>query len=82
VYAGRVLSLAVAVLVLTAAVGHVTLPGAYVGPLLSGATPLAAGRVQLLVLVGLLAAETAAVVVSAQLLAPRPGRHRPSGLTG
>jgi len=37
-------------------VGLVVLPGAYVGLLLGGASPLDAGRLQLLVLVGLLAA--------------------------
>jgi putative ABC transport system permease protein len=47
----------------TRTVGLVTLPGAFVGLLLGGATPLEAARVQLLVLVGLVAAETIAVVV-------------------
>lgn len=47
----------------TRTVGLVTLPGAFVGLLLGGASPLEAARVQLLVLVGLLAAETVAVVV-------------------
>ncbi|WP_328294114.1 ABC transporter permease [Kineococcus sp. NBC_00420] len=47
----------------TRTVGLVTLPGAFVGLLLGGAGPLEAARVQLLVLVGLIAAETIAVVV-------------------
>ncbi|WP_432562475.1 ABC transporter permease [Kineococcus sp. SYSU DK003] len=47
----------------TRTVGLVTLPGAFVGLLLGGASPLEAARVQLLVLVGLVAAETIAVVV-------------------
>ncbi|WP_432544138.1 ABC transporter permease [Kineococcus sp. SYSU DK002] len=52
----------------TRTVGLVTLPGAFVGLLLGGATPWEAARVQLLVLAGLLAAETiAAVVVTAGL---------------
>ena len=50
-------------------VGLVTLPGAYVGLLLAGASPLDAGRLQLLVLVGLLAAESVAVVVVTRMLA-------------
>nr|WP_276610674.1 ABC transporter permease [Kineococcus siccus] len=48
----------------TRTVGIVTLPGAFVGLLLGGASPLEAARVQLLVLVGLLAAETIAAVVT------------------
>ena len=49
-------------------VGLVVLPGAFVGLLLGGATPLEAGRVQLLVLVGLIAAETIAAVTVTHLL--------------
>jgi len=49
-------------------VGLVVLPGAFVGLLLGGATPLAAGRLQLLVLVGLLAAETLAAITVTRLL--------------
>ncbi len=45
----------------TRTVGLVTLPGAYVGVLLCGGTPLEAGAAQLLVLLGLLAAEMLAV---------------------
>jgi putative ABC transport system permease protein len=58
-------------------VGLVVLPGAYVGLLLGGASPLEAGRVQLLVLVALLAAETVAAVVVTHLLAPVLGAVRP-----
>ena len=57
-------------------VGLVTLPGAYVGLLLAGASPLDAGRLQLLVLVGLLAAESVAVVVVTRVLAPALGSVR------
>src|SRR4051794_10504301 len=49
-------------------VGLVVLPGAFVGLLLGGASPIEAGRVQLLVLVGLLAAETVAAVTVTGLL--------------
>lgn len=52
-------------------VGLVTLPGAFVGLLLGGASPLEAARVQLLVLVGLVAAETVAAVVVTHGLAAR-----------
>jgi putative ABC transport system permease protein len=57
-------------------VGLVTLPGAYVGLLLAGASPLDAGKLQLLVLVGLLAAESVAVVVVTRVLAPALGSVR------
>lgn len=57
-------------------VGLVTLPGAYVGLLLGGASPLDAGKLQLLVLVGLLAAESVAVVVVTRVLAPELGAHK------
>jgi putative ABC transport system permease protein len=57
-------------------VGLVTLPGAYVGLLLAGASPLDAGKLQLLVLVGLLAAESVAVVVVTHVLAPALGSVR------
>jgi putative ABC transport system permease protein len=58
-------------------VGLVVLPGAYVGLLLGGSSPLEAGRVQLLVLIGLLAAETVAAVAITRLLAPRLGSLHP-----
>lgn len=52
----------------TRTVGLVTLPGAFVGMLLGGATPIQAGAVQLLVLVLLLAVETIAVAVAVELV--------------
>lgn len=61
----------------TRSVGLVVLPGAYVGLLLGGASPVQAGRVQLLVLIGLLAAEAVAAAVITQLLALRVGIRRP-----
>ena len=53
----------------TRTVGLVTLPGAFVGMLLGGASPVQAGAVQLFVLVALLAVETVAVVVTLELVA-------------
>ncbi|MCM0673695.1 ABC transporter permease [Micromonospora phytophila] len=53
----------------TRTVGLVTLPGAFVGMLLGGASPLVAGITQLFVLVGLLAVETVAVVLTVELVA-------------
>ncbi|MEV4898354.1 ABC transporter permease, partial [Nonomuraea sp. NPDC055795] len=53
----------------TRTVGLVTLPGAFVGMLLGGATPLAAGLVQLVVLIALLAAEAVACVATIELAA-------------
>ena len=52
----------------TRTVGLVTLPGAYVGALFGGASPLAAARFQLVVLVALLAAEALAATSLAWLL--------------
>ncbi|MHA6621627.1 ABC transporter permease [Pseudonocardia sp. DLS-67] len=51
----------------TRTVGLVTLPGAFVGMLLGGATPVQAGAVQVLVLVLLLAVETVAVAIMLEL---------------
>ncbi len=62
----------------TRTVGLVTLPGAFVGVLLGGGTPLQAGAAQLLVLVGLLAAQTTTVVVAHQLV--RAARLLPQDL--
>ncbi|MBY8870461.1 ABC transporter permease [Micromonospora sp. PLK6-60] len=59
----------------TRTVGLVTLPGAYVGVLLGGASPVAAGITQLFVLVGLLAVEAVAVVLTVELVA-RQRLHR------
>lgn len=55
----------------TRTVGLVTLPGAYVGVLLGGASPVQAGVTQLLVLIGLLAAESVAVLLTVHLVAGR-----------
>ncbi|MBB4682963.1 ABC transporter permease [Amycolatopsis jiangsuensis] len=66
----------------TRTVGLVTLPGAYVGVLLGGASPLQAGTTQVLVLLGLLAAESIAVLVTVQLVADgriRRTAAQPSG---
>ena len=56
----------------TRTTGLVTLPGAFVGALFGGASPLAAARFQLLVLIGLLAAESIAAVVLLRLLDDLP----------
>lgn len=53
----------------TRTVGLVTLPGAFVGVLLGGGSPLEAGAVQLLVLVGLLLAEAIAAVLTVEVIA-------------
>ena len=50
---------------------------AFVGLLLGGASPAEAAEVQLLVLVGLLAAETVAAVLTARLLGTWVGTTRP-----
>jgi putative ABC transport system permease protein len=52
----------------TRTVGLVTLPGAFVGVLLGGGTPVQAGAAQVVVLVGLLAAQTLTVVVASRLV--------------
>ncbi len=62
----------------TRTVGLVTLPGAFVGVLLGGASPVQAGIAQVLVLIGLLAIETGAVLVVVELVAAgliRPDPH-------
>lgn len=64
----------------TRTVGLVTLPGAFVGVLLGGGTPLQAGAAQLIVLVGLLAAQTICVAVGDQLI--RAARLLPNDLRG
>lgn len=51
----------------TRTVGTVTLPGAFVGLVLGGASPLDAGLVQLVVLISLLAAEAIAISVATHL---------------
>ncbi len=55
----------------TRTVGLVTLPGAFVGMLLGGATPLQAAAVQLLVLVALLLVQSLSVTVTMELIARR-----------
>jgi len=61
----------------TRSAGLVTLPGAFVGMLLGGASPAEAAEVQLLVLAGLLAAETVAAVLTVRLLSSWLGATRP-----
>jgi hypothetical protein len=53
----------------TRTVGLVTLPGAYVGMLLGGASPAQAGLAQLTVLLALIAAEMISAWVVAELVA-------------
>jgi putative ABC transport system permease protein len=65
----------------TRTVGLVTLPGAFVGALLGGASAVQAARFQIVVLVGLLCAESITAVVLARLLGapqtlPEPERAR------
>ncbi|MCX4677508.1 ABC transporter permease [Streptomyces sp. NBC_01433] len=59
----------------TRTVGLVTLPGAFVGMLLGGASPVAAGAVQLFVLVALMAVQVVAVALVLELVA-RGWLHR------
>jgi putative ABC transport system permease protein len=53
----------------TRTVGLVTLPGAFVGVLLGGASPLQAGATQVLVLIALLVVEAVAALVVVELVA-------------
>ena len=53
----------------TRTVGLVTLPGAFVGVLLGGGTAVQAGAAQLLVLVGILAAQAVAAVITTEQVA-------------
>lgn len=53
----------------TRTVGLVTLPGAFVGVLLAGASPAQAGAAQVLVLVGLLLVQSVAAAVLVELVA-------------
>jgi len=62
----------------TRTVGLVTLPGAFVGMLLGGASPINAGAVQLFVLVALLVVESVATVLTLELVAR--GRLTAEGL--
>jgi len=52
----------------TRTVGLVTLPGAFVGVMLGGGSPIQAGAAQILVLIGLLAAQTITVQVAGRLI--------------
>jgi putative ABC transport system permease protein len=52
----------------TRTTGLVTLPGAFIGALLGGASPSTAARFQLIVLVSLIAAESVVAVASAHML--------------
>ncbi|WP_433469901.1 ABC transporter permease [Spirillospora sp. CA-128828] len=52
----------------TRTVGLVTLPGAFVGMMLGGASPIAAGAVQLFVLIALLAIEAIATFLTLELV--------------
>lgn len=61
----------------TRTVGLVTLPGAFVGMLLGGASPLEAAAVQLVVLVALLLVQSIAVLVSVELVAAGAFDSRP-----
>jgi putative ABC transport system permease protein len=61
----------------TRTVGLVTLPGAFVGVLLGGASPITAGAVQLFVLIALMAVQAIAVAATIELVA-RGRLHRPA----
>jgi putative ABC transport system permease protein len=61
----------------TRTVGLVTLPGAFVGMLLGGASPLQAAAVQLVVLVALLLVQSIAVLVTVELVAAGAFTSRP-----
>ena len=62
----------------TRTVGLVTLPGAFVGMLLGGATPLQAAAVQLVVLVALLLVQAVAVLATVELVARGSFSIRPA----
>ncbi|MEU3821668.1 ABC transporter permease [Streptomyces sp. NPDC030392] len=66
----------------TRTVGLVTLPGAFVGMLLGGASPLHAGAVQLFVLVALMAVQAVAVAVVLELIARGLLRREEAGPRG
>lgn len=61
----------------TRTVGLVTLPGAFVGVLLGGGSPIQAGVTQLLVLISLLAVEAVAVLATVELVAAGLVGERP-----
>lgn len=62
----------------TRTVGLVTLPGAFIGVLLGGGSPIQAGAAQLLVLVGIMAGQSVTVVTAGRLV--RAGRILPAKL--
>lgn len=62
----------------TKTVGLVTLPGAFVGVLLGGGSPLQAGAAQVLVLFGIMAGQACVVAATAELI--RRGRDLPADL--
>ena len=60
----------------TKSAGLVALPGAFVGLLIGGASPLVAAQVQLLVLIGLVLVQSITAVITTRLINPlefRPG---------
>lgn len=62
----------------TRTVGLVTLPGAFIGVLLGGGSPLQAGAAQVLVLIGIMAGQACTVTAGAELI--RRGRLVPADL--
>lgn len=62
----------------TRSAGLVTLPGAFVGLLLGGASPARAAQVQILVLAGLLAAQAVSGTLTVRMLAGRVGAQQPA----
>jgi putative ABC transport system permease protein len=69
----------------TRTTGIVVLPGAFVGAVFAGASPLEAGRFQLVVLAGILAAGVLTASVLSQFIGPvmvRPGQNEKSPATG
>lgn len=62
----------------TKTVGLVTLPGAFIGVLLGGGSPVQAGAAQILVLLGIMACQSVVVLVATRLM--RAGRLLPDDL--
>jgi putative ABC transport system permease protein len=60
----------------TRTVGLVTLPGAFIGVLLGGGSATQAGEIQILVLVGILAAQVVALIVTLEIMVRRPAGIR------
>jgi putative ABC transport system permease protein len=63
----------------TRTTGLVTLPGAFVGAIFGGASPLEAGRFQIVVLAGILCAGSLVAVALVHLLAPVAQKPHPVG---